>query len=426
MENKLAKWSFKKTNNKSAVSIRSVLEAILEKVNEKDAENGRPLIHLGRGDPSLFPCFRTSPVAEDSINASARSAKFNGYSPATGIYPARRSVAEYLSCDLPHKLSPDDVYLTVGANQAIEVIMAVLGRPGVNILLPKPGYPFYEVRAAFSNVEVRHYNLLPEKGWEVDLNGIEALADGNTIAMVVINPGNPCGSVYSHAHLQKIAETAQKLGVLLIADEVYGHLSFGCKPFVAMGQFGSITPVISLGSISKRWILPGWRLGWIATIDPNEVLKKSGIVECLRGYLDIGANPATVIQGAVPQTLEKTPKDFFLNINNMLREAADSCYAKLEDIPCLSCPYKPEGAMSMMVKLNVSLLEDIDDDMDFCVKLAKEELVLVLPGIALGMKNWIRITFAVELASLEDGLKRLKAFWTRHAKKQSCTTADGA
>lgn len=113
-----------------------------------------------------------------------------------------------MSCDLPHKLSPDDIYLTVGANHAIEVILAVLGRPGANILLPKPGYPFYEVRAAFSNVEVRHYNLLPEKGWEVDVNGVEALADGNTIAMVVINPGNPCGSVYSHAHLQKV--TVQK------------------------------------------------------------------------------------------------------------------------------------------------------------------------------------------------------------------------
>jgi len=143
----------------------------------------------------------------------------------------------------------------------------------------------------FSNLEARHFNLIPDRGWEADPESLEALADENTVAMVIINPSNPCGSVYSYDHLAKvslyisetnisydvfpvcyitqisndeneqIAETARKLGIIIIADEVYDHLVFGNKPFIPMGVFADIVPVITLGSISKRWLVPGWRLG---------------------------------------------------------------------------------------------------------------------------------------------------------------------
>jgi tyrosine aminotransferase len=118
-----------------------------------------------------------------------------------------RSIADYLSRDLPYTLSPDDVYLTIGCTQAIEVMLTVLARPGANILLPRPGFPYYEARAACTHLEVRHFDLLPENGWEVDLQAVEALADHNTVAMVIINPGNPCGNVYSHQHLNKVSCT---------------------------------------------------------------------------------------------------------------------------------------------------------------------------------------------------------------------------
>lgn len=115
-----------------------------------------------------------------------------------------RAIAEYLSQDLPYKLSPDDVYLTIGCTQAIEIILTVLARPNANILLPRPGFPYYEARSAHSNIEMRHFDLLPESDWEVDLNAVEALADENTVAMVIINPGNPCGSVFKYQHLKKV------------------------------------------------------------------------------------------------------------------------------------------------------------------------------------------------------------------------------
>ena len=115
-------------------------------------------------------------------------------------------MAEHLSSNLPYKLSPDDVYVTLGAKQAIEVVLSALKRPGANILLPKPGYPAYEALATLYQLEIRHFDLLQDRGWEVDLNGVEKLADDKTVAIVIINPGNPCGNIFTLNHLQNVCK----------------------------------------------------------------------------------------------------------------------------------------------------------------------------------------------------------------------------
>ncbi|XP_031389797.1 nicotianamine aminotransferase 1-like isoform X1 [Punica granatum] len=414
------KWRFERNevqSTSSAATIRMVRTMLMGNLRKDDP---RTIIPFAHGDPSSFPSFRTAAVAEDAIVDTLRSGKFNTYATTSfGIPPARRAIAESLSKDLPYTLSPDDVFLTVGCTQAIEVIISVLaGRPGANVLLPRPGYPYYETCASFSKLKVRHFDLLPDKGWEVDLAGVEKLADENTMAMVIINPGNPCGNVFSYEHLKQVAETAKKLGIMVIADEVYAHLAFGNTPFTPMGVFGSIAPVLTLGSISKRWIVPGWRLGWLVTTDPNGILKKSGVVESIKEFLTVASDPATFIQGAIPRMLENSTDDFFSRIIVLLKHTADMCYDRFEQIPCIICSSKPEGSMFVMVKLNLSMLDGIEDDLDFSLKLAKEESVIVLPGIAVGMKNWLRVTFAIEPASLVDGMERIKAFCERHAKKQ--------
>lgn len=119
-------------------------------------------------------------------------------------YFINRAIAEYLSRDIPYTLKTDDVLLTVGAEHAIHVLLTVLAYPGANILFPRPNYPTYEARARFSSLEVRHFDLLPEKGWEVDLDGVKRLADDKTVAIVLINPGNPSGSVFTYEHMQKV------------------------------------------------------------------------------------------------------------------------------------------------------------------------------------------------------------------------------
>ncbi|XP_054811697.1 S-alkyl-thiohydroximate lyase SUR1-like [Prosopis cineraria] len=413
-----SKWRFQANQDLIEASSRSVRKIVVTLMESLGKEDTRPAIPLGHGDPSVFPYFRTTVVAEDAVVDAIRSGNYNSYcTDLQGVLPARRAVAEDLSQDLPYKLSPEDVFLTSGCKQAIEHITAVLACPNANILLPRPGFPDYEAHAMFYHLEFRLFDLLPDKGWEVDLEAVEALADDNTVAMVIINPGNPCGNVYTYQHLMKVAETARKLGIMVISDEAYARLNFGANPFVPMGTFASVAPVITLGSISKRWLVPGWRLGWLVKNDPHGILAKSGVVESLKSYRVMTSDAATFLQGAFPEMIEKTKEEFFCKILKNLRVNVDICYDKIKGIPYLICPYKPEGSMFMLVKLNLALLDGIRDDMDFCEKLAREESVIVLPGVAVGLKNWLRITFAIEPSALEEGLERIIVFCHRHSKR---------
>ncbi|XP_047150712.1 probable aminotransferase TAT2 [Vigna umbellata] len=141
------------------------------------------------------------------------------------------------------------------------------------------------------------------------------------------------------------------------------------------------------------------------------------VVERIKKYFDLLGGPPTFIQAAVPQIIANTEETFFNKTIDNLRHTADICCTEIKDIPCIVCPYRPEGSMAMMVKLNLSLLEDISDDIDFCFKLAKEESVIILPGTAVGLKDWLRITFAADPCALGEGMKRIKSFCQRHARK---------
>ncbi|KAH9312201.1 hypothetical protein KI387_027236, partial [Taxus chinensis] len=267
-------WNFRPSEAvmcNNLLGVRGVLEFVMSHLNP----TGKTKIPLGHGDPSPFDCFRTFSGAEDALIDSIRSTKYNGYAPATGLPETRRVIADYLSQGLPYRLSADDVYLTVGCTQAIDVALSVIGREGANILLPRPGFPYYEAVLAYKGIEARYYDLVPERDWEIDLGQVEAITDNNTAAMVIINPSNPCGVVFCHDHLSEVAETARRLRLLVISDEVYGHITFGERPFIPMGSFASTVPVLTLGSISKKWMVPGWRLGWLATCDPHGILKKT-------------------------------------------------------------------------------------------------------------------------------------------------------
>ncbi|XP_018479245.1 probable aminotransferase TAT3 [Raphanus sativus] len=145
------------------------------------------------------------PEAEEAVAAAVRSGMANSYAPSPGTSNARRTVADYLNGELPTKLRPEDVYITGGCNQAIEILIdSLAGNPAANILLPNPVYPHYDARAMYSGVKVRKYDLLPERDFEIDLDALEAAADKNTVALVLVNPNNPCGNVYTYDHLRKV------------------------------------------------------------------------------------------------------------------------------------------------------------------------------------------------------------------------------
>lgn len=213
----------------------------------------------------------------------------------------------------PHHGNPTlgaaDVVLCSGCSSSLDLCIAVLAGPGQNILIPRPGFSIYRTLALGHGVEVRSYELLPERNWEADLQQLEQLIDANTAALVLTNPSNPCGSVFSREHLTQLVRLAEKYFVPIIADEIYEHFVFPGVECVAVSAVARTVPVLSCGGLTKRFLVPGWRMGWIVVHDP------AGVAADVRQGLEslstriLGGN--MLVQGALPAILKDTPQEFF-------------------------------------------------------------------------------------------------------------------
>lgn len=185
---------------------------------------------------------------------------------------ARQSVAEYVSQNCLDILTADDVILTSGCSMALEMCFRALANPGENILIPRPCWN-YTTWIMGSGIKVKFYNLDPTKDWEVNLKHLESQVDGKTKAILINNPSNPTGSVFSKQHIQKILRIAERYRVPIIADEVYEHFVFPGVKYHPMGSLSKNVPILTCSGLTKRFLMPGIRLGWIIINDRNSSLR---------------------------------------------------------------------------------------------------------------------------------------------------------
>lgn len=299
-------------------------------------------------------------------------------------------------------------------------MFGVLADPGDTILLPKPGFTLYGTICQSKGLRSKHYPLRPDAGWEADLDVVRSILSngpeegGRIAAWLINNPSNPCGSVYSREHLQACLDLAQEYRIPIIADEIYEDMVFGGKEFVPLRTLPSQVPILTCSGLAKRYLVPGWRLGWILINDHG-----TGALEEVRAGLVrlsavlLGAN--SLIQKALPAIFESTPASFYEETNAQLQANVDVAAEALKNIPGVSYS-KPQGAMYMMIGFDMSRFTGFQDDIKLSELLISEESVICLPGTIFGMPNYLRIVTCGHKDKIEEACNRIKSFCMRHQR----------
>lgn len=219
---------------------------------------GREVLYLNIGDPVLFDLRPPKPLVAAHQKALRDG---SGYTASAGIPESRQAIAEWMTAAGVPTVS-DDVVISYGASEAIDLLLTALLEPGDELLVPMPGYPLYEAVCAKLGAKTSPYRLDPRRGWQPDLASLEKAWSPRAKALLLISPGNPTGGVLSEESVRALAEFAAERRLVLLADEVYRELAFDPIPPRAAALAPAGAPVVSFDSLSKSHLVPGWRCGW--------------------------------------------------------------------------------------------------------------------------------------------------------------------
>src|SRR5262245_33341273 len=220
---------------------------------------GRRVRYLNIGDPVAFGFHTPAHLIEAATRAMREG--HNGYVPSAGIQSARVAVAaDYAARGVT--VSPDRVLITTGTSEGIDLALNALVDEGDDVLVPSPTYPLYTAVLAKINAQPRYYRTDPDRDWLPDLDHLRSLITSRTRVLVMIDPNNPTGAVYPPAVRRAMIELADEHQLTILADEVYGELGFD-GPVPLLGTLDQDAPIISFSSLSKAYLAPGWRAGWL-------------------------------------------------------------------------------------------------------------------------------------------------------------------
>ncbi|XP_067938146.1 tyrosine aminotransferase-like isoform X2 [Watersipora subatra] len=328
-----------------------------------------------------------------------------------GSVEARQAVADYSSA-MGVPVTAQDVILTSGCSQSLEIVISLLANPGQNILIPRPGFPLYTTLAKSIGVETKYYELQPETEWSVDLESLSNSIDEKTAAVIFNNPSNPCGGNFTLEHMRDIIDICYANKIPIVADEVYEHVVYNGARYNSFAEVSKTVPVFAVSSISKRFLVPGWRLGWVLVHDRMGAITHE-TRQSLIALTQRTLGPSSLLQGALPVILKNAPQSTFDHTNRLLEENAKTFCELLSQMPGLT-PIKPSGAMYLMVKIDVECFPDFESDVTFTERLMMEESVFCLPASCFSYPGYFRIVLSVPRDKVEESCERISQFCHRH------------
>jgi alanine-synthesizing transaminase len=378
---------------------------VLRRARELEAQ-GHEIIKLNIGNPAPFGLFTPDAVLEHVTAAVAAS---QGYSDARGILEAREAVQRYYDRRGVGGVTVDNVYLGNGVSELIVMSLQALLNPGDEVLVPSPDYPLWTGAVSLCGGRAVHYRCAEDLDWNPDVEHVASLVTPQTRALVIINPNNPTGAVYSRETLEQLLDIARRHNLLVLADEIYDQIVYDGAVHHHVAALAPDLPILTLSGMSKNYRLAGFRSGWLVVTGPREP-----VAEYLEGLELLGNMrmcPNVPAQQAIPAALDGgidiTP---LLQPGGRLRDQRDRAWELLNAIPGVGC-YKPAGALYLFPRLDPDV-HKISDDQRMCIDFLEQQHVLLTHGTGFNLlsTDHVRVVFLAPVTILEDAFARLATF----------------
>ncbi|WP_433727219.1 pyridoxal phosphate-dependent aminotransferase [Actinoplanes sp. CA-051413] len=378
---------------------------VLRRAQELEAA-GHRILKLNLGNPAPWGLSTPEPIVADMVMHLGDA---EGYSDARGIYSARVAVAQYYQTLGVESVQPDDVFLGNGVSELIVMSLQALLNTGDEVLVPSPDYPLWTGAVTLCGGRPVHYRCDETQDWAPDLEHVAAQVTPNTRAIVIINPNNPTGAVYSRETLLGLLEIARRNNLLVLADEIYDKILYDDAQHECAAALAPDLLVLTMSGLSKAYRAAGFRSGWMAVSGPTT--HASEYLEGLQLLANMRLCPNVPAQHAV-----QTALGGFQSITTLIRpggrlyEQRNHAWRKINEIPGVDC-VRPAGALYLFARLDPEV-HKIRDDQKMIIDLLEQQLMLLSHGTGFNLPtpDHLRMVFLAPVDVLDDATDRLRRF----------------
>lgn len=394
-------------SNRTSIITPSVTIGISTKVKELKRQ-GVDVTSLSIGEPDFFTPEKVKTAGIQAIHDNKTK-----YDAASGLLELKEAIVSKLKRDNKVSYTTDEIVVTSGAKHAITNTLLAILNPGDEVIIPKPYWTSYPEMVKLIGGTPVFVNTQQDNSFKLQPEELKALISEQTKALFITNPSNPTGAVYSKSELEALVEICIEKRIYIIADEIYEKIIFS-------DNFSSVASLseqakeitITINGLSKSASMTGWRLGYTAS---NKKMAKA--MSSIQGHLV--SHPSTITQWAAVEAINNCESDTALMVNTY-HERRDAVIEMFEDIEELSI-IKPEGAFYTFInisKLRPYLGEVNSLSIEICNILLDKYRLAVVPGIAFGLDNFIRITYAADMSTIQTGIEKIKQFISDIKKDQ--------
>lgn len=374
--------------------------------------NGERILRLNTGNPAAFGFEAPDEVIRDLI-MNARNSE--GYVDSKGLFSARKAIMQYCQLKGFPDIDVNDIYIGNGVSELIPMALQALLENDDEVLVPMPDYPLWTACVSLSGGKAVHYVCDESANWYPDLDDIRSKITARTKALVIINPNNPTGALYPREILEEMVEIARQHNLILMADEIYDRLVMDGGEHVAIASLAPDVFCVSMNGLSKSHRIAGFRVGWMVLSGPKSHVK--GYIEGINMLSNMRLCSNVLAQQVVQTSLGGIQSvDKLLLPGGRIYEQRNFIYKAINDIPGLSA-VKPQAGLYIFPKIDQEMYR-IDDDEEFCLRLLKQEKVMLVPGKGF---NWnqpdhFRIVYlptVEELGDVQEKITRVLSQYKR-------------